>query len=136
MSEDARALVQLFVDYVGSGHFEDAYRLLKPHGRFILIGQTPASGVYEGVDDIFSRLAPKLSGFTQRPKITFSDIVFDGENAFLRASGRGMGTYGAYDQPYYGYFLRIEGDGLIEIVEYLDTVQLEFALYGQKLVAA
>jgi len=30
----------------------------------------------------------------------------------------------------------MEGDGLAEIIEYLDTVQLEVALYGKKLVPA
>lgn len=136
MVGEVRNIVQRFVDYVESERFEEAYRLLKPHGRFILTGQTPASGVYEGLVDIFTRLAPKLAGFTERPKIKFSDVIIDGDKAFLRASGKGAGTYGPYEQPYYGYFLKVEGDGLVEIVEYLDTVQLEVALYGQKLVPA
>jgi hypothetical protein len=136
MSAKTRTLVDRFVDFVATQRFEDAYRLLNPGGRFILIGQTPASGVYIGIDDIFARLAPALSGFTERPKIEFSDIVIDGNTAFLRAVGKGAGTYGVYEQPYYGYFLRVEGDGLSEIVEYLDTVQLEVALYGKRFVIA
>lgn len=137
MSEDkTRALVAKFIDHLEAQRFEEAYRLLNPGGRFVMTGQTPASGTYEGLDDIFTRLAPKLSGFTELPKIKVSDIVIDGDKAFLRATGVGAGAYGRYEQPYYGYFLRVEGDGLSEIVEYLDTVQLEVALYGKALVAA
>ena len=136
MSETTRALVQKFVDHVEAARFEEAYRLLNPDGRFILTGQTPVSGTYIGRDDIFNRLAPKLSGFTVRPTIKFSDVVVDGDKAFLRAVGKGEGTYSPYEQPFYGYYLRMEGDGLAEIIEYLDTVQLEVALYGKKLVPA
>lgn len=136
VEEKTRALVLQFVDHLEAQRFEQAYSLLNADGRFVLTGETPASGVYEGLDDIFGRLAPKLSGFTELPKIKVSDIVVDGDKAFVRAVGVGAGAYGPYKQPYYGYFLRVEGDGLAEIVEYLDTVQLEVALYGKKLVPA
>lgn len=135
-TEKTRALANKFVEYVGSARFEEAYRLLNQDGRFILTGETPASGVYVGLDDIFNRLAPVLSGFTERPEIVFSDMVVDGDKAFLRAVGSGAGTYGPYKQPYYGYFLRAEGEGLSEIIEYLDPVQLEINLFGKKLVPA
>ncbi|AMK24361.1 MULTISPECIES: nuclear transport factor 2 family protein [unclassified Sphingobium] len=134
--EKTRALVRQFVDHLEAQRFEQAYRLLNRDGRFVMIGDTPASGVYEGLEDIFARLAPKLAGFTQLPMIKVSDILIDGDRAFIRAVGAGAGAYGPYHQPYYGYFLRVEGEGLAEIVEYLDTVQLEIALYGKKLVPA
>lgn len=135
-TENTRRLANQFVDHVQNADFEKAYRLLNPDGRFVLTGQTQASGVYIGLDDIFVRLSPHLSGFTERPEIKFSDIVVDGDKAFLRAVGVGAGSYGPYKQPYYGYFLRAEGDGLGEIIEYLDPVQLEVALFGKKLVPA
>lgn len=135
-TEHTRALANKFVDHVSAARFEEAYRLLNPDGKFILTGETKGSGVYVGLDDIFNRLAPVLSGFTERPKIVFSDVVVDGDKAFLRAVGEGAGTYGPYKQPYYGYFLRAEGEGLGEIIEFLDTVQLEIALFGNKLVPA
>jgi ketosteroid isomerase-like protein len=128
-------LVAKFVEHLEAQRFEDAYRLLNADGRFILTGQTPASGTYEGLDDIFSRLAPKLAGFTRLPEIKVLDVLVDGDKAFVRAVGSGAGAYGPYEQPHYGYFLRREGSGLSEIIEYLDTVQLETALYGKTLMA-
>jgi hypothetical protein len=135
-TEKTRSLANKFVEYVESANFEEAYRLLNPDGRFILTGQTPASGMYIGLEDIFTRLAPALSGFTERPEIKISDVVVDKDKVFIRAVGEGVGTYGPYNQPYYGYFLRAEGEGLSEIIEYLDPVQLEVALFGKKLVPA
>lgn len=135
-TEKTRELVDKFVEYVGSARFEDAYRLLNSAGQFVLTGQTPASGVYKGLDDIFARLAPALSVYTERPTITFSDILVDGDKAFLRASGIGAGRYGVYKQPYYGYYLRREGGGLAEIIEFFDPFQVESALFGNKLVPA
>lgn len=135
-TEKTRALADRFVEYVSTARFEDAYRLLNQDGVFVLTGQTPVSGVYKGLDDIFARLAPALSGYTERPKITFTDVLVDGDKAFLRASGIGRATYGVYRQPYYGYYLRAEGDGLAEMVEYFDPFQIEAAFFGKKLVDA
>ncbi|KAK5059841.1 hypothetical protein LTR84_009724 [Exophiala bonariae] len=135
-TEATRNLAEKFVAYVESADFEKAYRLLNDDGKFIMTGQTKVSGVYNGLDDIFTRLAPQLAGFTQRPEIKVSEILVDGDKAFIRAVGVGAGQYGPYKQPYYGYFLRAEGDGLSEIVEYLDPVQLELAVFGKKLVDA
>lgn len=135
-TEKTRSLANKFVEYVESANFEEAYRLLNQDGRFILTGQTAASGIYIGLDDIFTRLAPALTGFTERPEIKVSDVVVDKDKAFIRAIGVGEGTYGPYKQPYYGYFLRAEGEGLSEVIEYLDPVQLEVAVFGKKLVPA
>lgn len=135
MSDRMHALVDRFIGHVEGQRFAEAYLMLNPDGRFVLSGTTEASGVYEGRDDIFNRLAPKLSGFTKLPEIRFSHRVVDGAHAFLRAVGRGEGAYGAYDQPFYGYYLRAEAEGLAEIIEYLDTAQIEIALYGKKFVA-
>ncbi|KIV91945.1 hypothetical protein PV10_06432 [Exophiala mesophila] len=135
-TEKTRALANKFVEYVTTTQFEEAYRLLNQDGQFILTGQTPASGVYKGLDDIFARLAPALSGYTERPTIRVSDVLVDGTQAFVRASGEGKATYGEYKQPYYGYYLRRDGEGLSEIIEFFDPLQIEIAFFNKKLVDA
>lgn len=134
MSERTRSLVDRFIEHNQAGRFEDCYRMLNPDSRYVLIGATPASGIYHGPADVFSRLAPLLSNFTERPAMRFSHILIDGDQAFLRASGEGHGRHGPYAQPYYGFYFRVEGDGFAELVEYLDPVQLELALFGKRLV--
>jgi hypothetical protein len=83
------------------------------------------------------RLAPLLVHFTARPQMTFSEIMIDGYRAFLRASSTGgAGRYGPYAQPFYGFYLRVEGEGFAELVEFLDPLQLDVALFGKRLVDA
>ena len=110
------------------------YRMLNADARYTLIGKTKASGIYIGPDDVFARLAPLLSNFTERPQMKFSHILVDGDQAFLRASGKGDGLYGPYEQPFYGFYFRVKGEGFAEMIEYLDPVQLEISLFGKKLV--
>lgn len=136
MAGKTRELVDRFIDSVETQRFDEAYNLLNADGRFVLTGKTEASGVYATRDEVFARLAPKLTGFTELPKIKVIDFLVDGDRAFLRAVGAGAGAFGPYEQPHYGYYLRVEGDGFAEIVEYLDTVELEVAVYGKKLVPA
>lgn len=133
-TEQTRVLVDKFVEYVSTARFEDAYRLLNQDGVFVLTGQTPASGIYKGLDDIFGRLQPVLSHYLERPTIQFTAVLVDGDKAFCRASGVGQATHGVYKQPYYGYYLRAEGEGLGEIIEFFDPFQIEKCFYGQKLV--
>jgi len=111
--------------------------MLNPDSSYTLIGQTKISGTYHGPDDVFKRLAPLLSHFKVRPQMKFSEVLVDGDRAFLRASSTGgVGTYGPYEQPYYGFYLRVEGEGFAELVEYLDPTQLDVFLFGKKLVDA
>jgi hypothetical protein len=129
--EKTRELVKRFVELDVAERYEDCYRMLNPDGRFIFIGECPASGVYHGPDDLLSRLAPLLATYRKRPNMTFSEAMICGNRAFLRASSSGAeGLYGPYAQPYYGFYLRVKGDGFDEIVEFLDPMQLEVSLFG------
>lgn len=131
-----RILVEKFIEHNEAGRFEECYRMLNSDARYTLIGKTKASDTYIGPDDVFTRLAPLLSNFKERPRLKFSHILVDGDQAFLRASGKGAGLHGPYEQPFYGFYFRVEGDGFAEMVEFLDPVQLETSLFGKKLVDA
>ncbi|MFD2136758.1 hypothetical protein ACFSLT_19480 [Novosphingobium resinovorum] len=52
------------------------------------------------------------------------------------ASVEGVGPYGPYRQDPYCFILRTRDGRISEIVEYLDTVAVETALVGRKLVDA
>lgn len=134
--EKTRALIEKFIEHNQAGRFEECYRMLNPDARYTLIGKTRASGTYIGPDDVFARLAPLLSNFTERPRMQFSHILVDGNQAFLRASGEGCGLYGRYEQPFYGFYFRVENGGFAEMIEYLDPLQLEISLFGKELVDA
>lgn len=135
-AERTRTLVRQFIAHNEAGRFEACYRMLNPDGRYTLIGKTKASGTYHGPDDIFARLAPLLANFTERPRMRVSHILVDGDQAFVRASGKGAGIFGPYEQPYYGFYFRTAGEGFAELLEFLDPTQLEISLFGKMLIEA
>lgn len=131
MSANTRAIIQKFIDHITALEFVEAYRLLNKDGKYIVIGTTPASGVYHGPDDLFARLLPVLGRFPTSPAVTFGDVVVEGDKGMIRASGKGVGPTGDYNQPYYVWAVRVEGDGFAEMIEFMDTAELEYAAYGK-----
>jgi hypothetical protein len=135
---DTRALMEKFAHLIEQEHFVEAFSMLNEDGKYVIVGTTKASGVYHGRADLLDRLMKVLTGFVIPPKVTFSDFVVDGDKGFLRGAGSegSMGVTGPYRQPYYGWYVRAEGDGFAEMIEFLDPNQLETALFGKKLVDA
>ena len=133
---DTRAVIQKFIDHVNAGQFAEAFSLLNEDGRYIVIGKTGASGVYNGRKELFEKLLPALATFKVPPALKFGDVIVEGNKGAFRASGKGVGPTGDYDQPYYMWYVRVEGDGFAEMIEHLDTVQIETAVFGKKLVDA
>lgn len=137
MSEHTRALVRQFIDRMERNKAADAFGMLNPDGRITIIGKTEVSGTFTGPEALFAHLSRFESAVKTWPEYRFSAaVVVDGDQAFLRASGGGEGLYGAYEQPHYGYYMRVEGEGFAEIIEYMDPTQLELAFLGRKLVPA
>src|ERR1700722_6224197 len=101
-----------------------------------MIGTTPISGEYHGVAEVVAKLGPLLSRLTAPPpKITFSEIIVDGDRVVMLASAIGEGLRGTtYRQPYYAFVARVRGDGFSELVEFSDTAMVEYAFFGKTLV--
>ena len=136
MSVKTRALIQKFIDHVTAFEFVEAFSLLNKDCRYIIIGKTPLSGVYIGPEEVFAKLLPVLGGFPTPPTLTFGDVIVDGDKGMIRASGKGVGPTGTYDQPYYAWYVRVEGDGFAEMIEFLDTAELMSAAYGKTALPA
>ena len=101
MSSTTRGIIQKFIDHITACEFVEAFGLLNKDGKYIVIGKTPASGVYHGPEDIYARLLPVLAAFPTPPQLTFGDVVVEGDKGMIRAAGTGVGPTGNYDQPYY-----------------------------------
>lgn len=136
MSSTTRGIIQKFMDHITACEFVEAFGLLNKDGKYIVIGKTPASGVYHGPEDIYARLLPVLAAFPTPPQLTFGDVVVEGDKGMIRAAGTGVGPTGNYDQPYYVWSVRVEGDGFAEMIEFLDTAELEAAAFGKDKRAA
>lgn len=133
---DTRGVAKLFGQRLAALDFGTAFRMVADDGIYTVIGKTAASGPYYGSDDILARLVPVLSGFKSPPALVFEEPIVDGDRAVLLAGGSGEGPKGPYDQPHYAFVLRIRGEEIIEITEFMDTGALESAVFGRKLVEA
>ena len=134
--DNTRAVAGRFIRYMEDGHPSDAFKLIGENGRYILIGTTPVSGTYHGRADIEKRIDPVLAGSTEPPpKMKFSETIVQGDRVVMLASGQGKGPQGRpYDQPYYAYVARVDGDCFAELIEFCDTVMIQSCWFGKVLV--
>jgi uncharacterized protein len=116
--------------------FLDAFGMLAEDGRYIVPGTTAVSRTYEGRQDLLDNLVPVLSRFVEPPVLRFAEPIVDGDRAVLLAGGSGVGPTGPYDQPYYAFVIRVRGEELAEVIEFMDLVMLETGVLGRKLVEA
>ena len=133
---NTRALVQAFIDHIANGRAVDAFNMINEDGTYILIGKTPLSGTFHGRKDVFERFLAPIATWPSSPSLTFGDLIVEGDKAALRASGTGIGPTGPYSQPHYMFYFKVANGGFAEVIEYLDTVEVEVAAYGKKLVPA
>lgn len=129
--EDAQGLARRFGELLLQLRFQEAFGLLADDGVYTVIGTTPASGVYRGPKDLIARLVPLLSDFVEPPVLRFEEPIVQGDRAVLLGSGRGVGPTGPYDQPYYAFVMRAAGGRLVEVIEFMDTMMLQSAVFGE-----
>ena len=120
-----REIAQRYIDLIAALKFSEAFGMLAPNANYRIIGKTPFSKTYSKAD-LLNVLVPGLKQFKQPPTLTFKELIVEGTRAVALASGHGIGPTGLpYDQPHYAMVLRIE-DGLVtDVVEFLDTVEIE-----------
>jgi len=130
----ARAVASRWAEHLQSGRVMEAMALLDPHVRYEIIGTTPLSGVYEGMQEFASRLMTSMANFPQPPRVRCETVVADCERAVVLGSGKGEGPFGRYDQRHYAWSMRVADGRIVEVVEFLDTSLVETAAFGSQLI--
>jgi ketosteroid isomerase-like protein len=129
-----REIVEKYMDHMGKQEFEEAFALYSPEAVYRISGNTKISGAFHGVDAIGAGLGEVLQNyFKTPPKITTHEIIVEGDRGVVIASGVAEGAHGPYNQEFVFVF-RVKDGKIIEKVENLDTVMVETALLGKKLV--
>jgi ketosteroid isomerase-like protein len=123
-----------FLTKLCAGDFGGAFALVSDDIRYVIIGTTPASGVYCGRDEITKRLSPLL-GQLKNLKSTLKEVIVDGDRVVAFVRGEAEAPYGHYLQDPCIFVLRVAGNKVIEILEFVDTVMLETAVFGKKLLS-
>lgn len=132
-----REIAQAYMDLLCAQKFSEAFDLLSDQASYRIIGTTAVSAPMRGRETVKATLVPALGSFRQAPKLTLNELIVDGSRAVGLASGTGVGPTGLpYEQLHYAMVLRIENGQVQDVVEFADTVAVEVALLGKKLVPA
>jgi ketosteroid isomerase-like protein len=133
MVSKVASVANVFFAKLCAGDFLGAFALLSDDVRYVVIGTTPASGTYTGRDEIINRLGPALA-LLKNLKSTLKEVIVDGDRVVGIVRGEAEGPYGHYIQDPCVFVLRVAGAEIVEILELIDTVMLETAVFGKKLV--
>ena len=132
---ETKAIVRRFFDTLCSGDFATAFASMTEDATWSVIGTTAVSGTLDKAG-MLSKQVPMLASFKEPPVVGVDEIIAEGSRAVVLAHCKGVGPTGPYEQKRYAFVLSIR-DGLVaEVVEYLDTVAVETAICGNKIVPA
>ena len=134
MSE-ARAIVQQWFDKLATGDATGAFELFAPDCVYVLQGTTPVSGTYRGLpailNDFFAPWRTRIDGALV---VKVKELIAEGERVVALASGHARTVTGASYDNEYAFVFRVRGGRIVEVNEFLDTVLVETAAYGRRLV--
>ena len=135
--KSTREIAQRYMDLLCAQKFGEAFDMLSERASYRIIGTTAVSAPMTGRAQVKATLVPALATCQKPPKLTCNEIIVEGNRAVGLASGSGVGPTGIpYEQPYYAMVLGIENGEVHSVIEFADTVMVEVALLGKKLVPA
>ncbi len=129
MTADRREILRHAYAEAAIGNGRPFVDMLADNVRYVVMGQTPWSGVYEGKEAMMNRCIRPVHARFQEPGGTFADrIMVDGDLAAIEGHGIHATKDGhAYNNRYCWVF-RFEGEKVVEMVEYMDTALTAAAL--------
>lgn len=133
---DPRKTVRRFFEQMEANP-ESALEMLAPDAVWTTTGTTPLSGTYRGAAALAEGLLAPFAQLAEGYKLVVDEVFGEGERVAALAHGEGGETQtGIPYRNHYAFFLRVRGDRITEVVEYMDTVMVETALYGRELTPA
>lgn len=130
---ETREIARDFFDKLCGGDFMAGFESLSDDATWKIIGGTPLSKHFTK-DRLLSEMIPMLSTFKEPAQMSVYEIIAENDRAVVIAKVKGIGPHGPYVQDPYCFVLRIRDGKVSEIVEFLDTVAVETALVGRRLV--
>lgn len=129
----SREIAVAFFDKLCSGDFPGGFNSMSDDATWSIIGTTAMSKTFTKAS-MLSDLVPMLSTFREPVAMGVDEIIAEGDRAVVLAHVEGVGPYAPYKQATYCFVLRTGGGKVREIVEYLDTVAVEEAICGRRIV--
>lgn len=129
-----RSVIEAYMNKMYTGDFPGAFKMFHPQGRYTIIGDTPVSQTFTGPDGIAEVLVPLLAeGFKGLPVIHLDELIIDGDRGVALGHGEAPAKYGTYLQKHYAFVFKVDGEQVMDLVEFMDPTQLSTKCFGQKL---
>lgn len=132
---DNKRVVQQWFDCVARNDGEGLFALFADDVVYDLKGSTPVSGCYRGkqsiAEDFFIPWRRQIDGDLV---VTVDTLIAEGDRVVALGRGKATTVHGLpYDNDY-AFVFRVRDGKIVEVLEYLDTVLVETAAYGRKLI--
>jgi len=112
-----------------------ALALLDVDVVWTIIGDTPVSKTFQGLEDVEENLLKEIFRCVKREAGITLDVVetiAEDDKVVARVEGKVEGIYGAYNNTYC-HVVTVRDGKIVENIEYLDTTLIHKSWYGRTL---
>jgi len=129
MSDSNKALVEHIFDELSRGNARPLVDSMSDEFRWTVSGTTKWSGIYEGKQNVLSRLLNPLGKHIDgRIVLVPSRVIAEGEHVAVEARGNNTTRAGLPYNNEYCFVFRVAGGKIREVIEYGDTALINAVL--------
>ena len=133
MSE-TRNVIEHYFGALQAGEYARAFGMMSDDVNYVITGSTKISKSYAGLAGLQSELLPFMGEvFKENIKFTLIDIIVEGDRGVVIATGKADAVHGDYNQQYC-FYLTVRDGKIVSKLEMVDSLPVETALLGNKLV--
>jgi hypothetical protein len=134
-TEESKKIVKAWFDYLAVGDAESAFALFSQDCAYTLQGTTPISGTFNGMPSIMADFfAPWRTRIDGPLTLALRELIAEGDRVVALSRGSAKTVLGKAYENEYAFIFRVRDGKIVEVNEFLDTVLVETAAYGKRLV--
>ena len=132
-SEKNKEFVRHIYEEVSKGNHQAFIDAVTDNFTFTLIGTTPFSGTYRGVQEMFEKsIGPVMSALETQPRLVVDRLIAEGDYVVVIDHGEGGITKEGKDyNNTYCNVIRLQDGKIAEVTEYCDTALVNAVLHRE-----
>ena len=134
MAATGRAVIDEYWRKLGSGDIGGAMTLMASDVAYTMTGKTPVSGTFRGLGEVSEKLLKPVFSRIQGLALVPDEFIGEGDRVAVVAHGRATTPSGETYENRYVFVSGVRDGKIVEVAEYLDTVEVETKMFGKKLV--
>ena len=132
-SKENKEIVQHIYEEVSKGNHQVFIDSVTDDFTFTLIGTTPFSGTYKGIQEMFEKsIGPVMSAIKTQPRLIIDKLIAEGDYVVVVDHGEGGVTKEGKDyNNTYCNVIRLQDGKIAEVTEYCDTALVNAVLHKE-----